>query len=395
MTAEAPAFPMTAEAPAFPMTAEAPALPQPSLDPDPQTVVAPPVLSPAPAGWKPDAHLASRKGEPLKAQELMSFGMPPELAAEMPTGANPLPPEPGTGPNMPVPWTDPDDVDIETNVQPAGVDDDQDADEDEMDAADIVDIPTSVGVAPVRKPSKVDAPPLLERDTEAMPARPRRGMPLAEFDDDASKKRDRHVAILVSLVGAVMIFLVYMATRYEEPREYNEHGPLRATGFESNLNGGGSKGGGGGGAKGGKKKGGGGKASARSHYAATAAELMPTGSCVDRCAKRQMQCSTGCGASGSCREHCLDRATSCENGCAGSVGSGSARASLECLTDDGRPTRCSNADYKRLAAQKEAVRGLCRDSKGEVVACPEHAARMEAAQSYLKKCGANCAAQTD
>lgn len=371
------------------------ATPQPDVDPEPMTVVAGPVLGPAPTGWKPDAQARSRKGEPLKAQELLSFGAP-EVT---PAGSAPVP--------MAVPWLNADDVDDgpEPNTAVSAV----------PVVPDDGDGPTNVGVAPVSRPiadhdeletkvkpgprSSTSAPAAKTVDaaaTEPIKAIPRRGGALSLYDDDdAEKRRDRQVAIIVGGFGAVLIAIVFMATQYEEPRTYSQRGPLKQTGFESNTNSGGSKGGGaGGGSK--QRKGG-----QKDSYAALPSDSMPTDTCVARCARRQQICSTTCGSAGTCREHCLEKVATCENSCGAQTGGGGSLSdtqTLECFTEDGRPKRCGPAEQKRLQQQKQAMRSLCRDSSGDFIPCPDQVAKMEAGKRYVEKnCppGSACGARTE
>lgn len=345
------------------------------------TVVAPAVLSPAPAAWTPDAHIASRKGEPLVAQELMSFGAPD------PTEETPALKRPVETAVSAVPWSDPVDV-PQLDEEPETGKNDFPLSAESGDDVEVTEQPTTVGPLPVRKPLA----PGFERDTEVMAARPRRGAPIAAFDDDATKKRDRHVALMVALVGGALIAVVFLATRYEPPAaQYGSHGPLKQTGFEDNMNTGGARGKGGGGGPNGKElkdKEKAAKKRARSQYAPTAAQLASADTCVDRCAKRQMQCLPGCGKSESCRERCLDSAASCENGCDDAVEASAG----DCITETGAARPCGPTDRER---QKQALDQVCRDGDGEIVACPDQVAKLQDAENYLKSCGDQCAPEID
>lgn len=355
------------------------------------TVVAGPVLGPAPTGWKPDAQAKSRKGEPLKAQELISFGAP-EVT---PAGPAPAP--------SAVPWLNADDVDDgpEPNtaipVSPDGGDGPTSVSAPPLSRpiADLDELATKVKPGPRSSTSTPAARPVDAAATEPIKAIPRRGSPLSLYDDDAGKRRDRQVAIIVGGFGAVLIALVYMGTQYEEPRTYNQHGPLKQPGFESNTNSGGAKGGGGGG--GGKKR----KGGQKDPYAALPSDSMPMDSCVARCARRQQICSTTCGSAGTCREHCLEKVTTCENSCGVATGGGGSLSdtqTLECFTEDGRPKKCGPAEQQRLQQQKQAMRSLCRDGAGDFIPCPDQVAKMEAGKRYVEKnCppGSACGAQTE
>ncbi len=96
--------------------------------------------------------------------------------------------------------------------------------------------------------------------------------------------------------------------------------------------------------------------------------------CTERCNAGSSSCTSHCGSSNKCMDNCARRSESCMSACALEVQGGDkpAKAKMPCKFDQvtHKVTPCTDEEVKQRGnAFKDAKHPLCRDAKGEVIAC--------------------------
>lgn len=112
--------------------------------------------------------------------------------------------------------------------------------------------------------------------------------------------------------------------------------------------------------------------------------------CALRCAQRQNTCSATCSRGDKCRQHCSDSAGLCFSQCKKTDDkrevSEQRRSEKNCFGANGQMRKCTAAEAREIReGMEQASKLMCRDKKGEQIACPDQAQQLEDAKKFLPK----------